>query len=191
MDRERSAGAGDREALLAWLLAGDPSIRWQVLRDLVGAPGRDVDTERQRIAEEGWGARLLAAQDSDGRWSQALYSPKWTSTTYTLLLLHWLGLPSGHPQALAGCRQVWDGARFYDGGLNLARSIREPETCITAVLVLLASAFGHDDDRVDGAVGWGIPRQDLVSDGTGRAEQMGHPARASGARLVGSQRRTV
>lgn len=159
MDRERTAGAGDREALLEWLLAGDPSIRWQVLRDLVGAPVPDVDAERQRVAEEGWGARLLAAQDSDGQWSQALYGPKWTSTTYTLLLLHWLGLPSGHPQALAGCRQVWDGSRSYGGGLTLAKTIREPETCITAILVLLASAFGHDDDRVDGAVRWLLAQQ--------------------------------
>lgn len=83
-----------------------------------------------------------------------MYSPRWTSTTYTLLLLHWLGLPPGNPQALAGCRQLWDGARYYDGGLNLAKSIREPETCITAMLVLLASTFGFHDERVDQATQW-------------------------------------
>ena len=49
---------------------------------------------------------------------------------------------------------MWDGARFYEGGLNLAKSIREPETCVTAILVLLASAFGHAEDRVDGSVRW-------------------------------------
>lgn len=152
-------GDGTNEAVVEWLLAGDPSIRWQALRDLVGASSREVEAERQRVAVEGWGARLLAAQDPDGQWSHALYSPKWTSTTYTLLSLHWLGLPSGHPQALAGCRQVWDGARFFDGGLNLAKSIREPETCITAILVLLASSFGHDDDRVDEAVRWLLDQQ--------------------------------
>ncbi len=57
------------------------------------------------MAVRGWGAKLLAAQDPQGTWAGALYSPKWTSTTYTLLLLHWLGLPAGHPQALAGCRR--------------------------------------------------------------------------------------
>jgi hypothetical protein len=155
----REAGDLSDETLGPWLLSGDPSIRWQVLRDLVGASPHDVETERRRVAVEGWGGRLLAAQDADGRWSQALYSPKWTSTTYTLLLLHWLGLPSGHPQALAGCRQVWDGARFYDGGLTLAKSIREPETCVTAILVLLASSLGHDDDRVDGTVRWLLDQQ--------------------------------
>jgi len=156
-----TSGAPDgcSEALMTWLLEGDPSIRWQVLRDLADASDRDVDAVRQLVATEGWGARLLAAQDADGRWAGALYSPKWTSTTYTLLLLHWLGLPSGHPRALAGCQQLWDGARFYDGGLNLAKSIRQPETCITAMLILLASSFGYDDDRVDAAVSWLLHQQ--------------------------------
>ena len=153
---------------MPWLLSGDPSIRWQVLRDLVGASPHDVETECRRVAVEGWGVRLLAAQDVDGQWSHALYSPKWTSTTYTLLLLHWLGLPSGHPQALAGCRQVWDDARFYDGGLTLAKSIKEPETCVTAILVLLASAFGYADDRVDGSVRWLLDQQ--LDDGAWNCE---------------------
>jgi hypothetical protein len=100
------------------------------------------------------GAALLDRQDADGRWAGGLYSPKWTSTTYTLLLLHWLGLPAGHPQALAGCRQVWNGASVYGGGLHLAKTIREPEACVTAMLVLLASSFGFADDRIDPAVQW-------------------------------------
>jgi hypothetical protein len=145
--------------VLRWLLDGDPAIRWQVLRDLGGGAEHDVEAERQRVAVEGWGARLLDLQDADGRWSGALYSPKWTSTTYTLLLLHWLGLPTGHPQALAGCRQLWDGASYYGGGLNLAKTIRQPETCITAMLILLASSFGFADARIDPAVGWLLDQQ--------------------------------
>jgi hypothetical protein len=118
-----------------------------------------VDAERRLIGVEGWGARLLAEQDDDGRWAHALYSPKWTSTTYSLLLLHWLGLPSRHPQALAGCGQVWDGARYFDGGLTLAKSTRRPETCITAMLILLASSFGLEDERIDPAVRWLVGQQ--------------------------------
>ena len=142
-----------------WLLDGDPSIRWQVLADFDHAPADIVDTERQAVAAEGWGARLLAAQDPDGTWGGTLYSPKWTSTTYTLLLLHWLGLPSGHPAAVTGCQRLWDGATYFDGGLNLAKTIRQPETCITAMLVLLARSFGLDDPRVDHAVQWLLTQQ--------------------------------
>ena len=159
--RGRPAGPSDSadESVLAWLLAGDPSIRWQTLRDLAGAGGQDVERERQRVATQGWGAKLLAQQDPDGRWGGALYSPKWTSTTYTLLLLHWLGLPSGNRQALTGCRQLWDGAQYHEGGLTLSRSIGKPEACITAMLVLLAYSFEHHDDRREQAVGWLLGQQ--------------------------------
>ena len=57
---------------------------------------------------------------------------KWTSTTDTLLLLQRLGLERGNPHALVGCRQWWDSASWFDGGLNLAKAIQQPETCITA-----------------------------------------------------------
>ena len=147
------------KSLLPWLSDDDPAIRWQVLRDLQDAEGRDVDAARCQVATAGWGARLLARQDADGRWAGALYSPKWTSTTYTLLLLHWLGLPADHPQAMAGCQQLWDGASCYDGGLSLAKSIRRPEACITAMMVLLASSFGYRHERIDPAVDWLIGQQ--------------------------------
>jgi hypothetical protein len=151
--------ADDGGPWLDWLLAGDPAIRWQVLRDLVRSNPAEVAAARRLVATGGWGARLLAAQDPDGRWAGALYSPKWTSTTYTLLLLHWLGLPSGHQQALAGCREVWNGATFFDGGLIIAKTVRRPEACITAMLILLAASFGYRDERVDPAVRWLLGQQ--------------------------------
>ena len=33
--------------------------------------------------------------------------------------------------------------------MTLAKSIREPETCITGMLVLLAAAFDYQDPRLD------------------------------------------
>jgi hypothetical protein len=80
---------------LEWLLAGDPAVRWQALEALTAATPDEVGAVRATVATQGWGARLLAVQDQDGRWAGALYSPKWTSTTYTLLLLERLGLPGG------------------------------------------------------------------------------------------------
>jgi hypothetical protein len=143
-----------------WLLEGDPAIRWQVLRDLVDDSAPEaIAAERKRVATEGWGARLLALQDRDGLWGSALYSPKWTSTTYTLLLLHWLGLPSDDARARAGCQRLWEGARYYGGGLTLAKTVREPETCITGMLVLLAARFGGDDGRLETTLAWLLDQQ--------------------------------
>ena len=65
---------------IAWLLEGDPAIRYHTLKDLVKVSGQALHHERQRILREGWGRRLLDLQEEDGTWSHALYSPKWTST---------------------------------------------------------------------------------------------------------------
>ncbi len=132
---------------IRWLLEGDPAIRWQSLRDLVGAPERAVERERQRISRHGWGARLLAKQDKKGTWAggqtsdRGLYSPKWTSTTYTMLLLRDFGLPATNRQARKACSLLLDGGLQPDGGINYgtwAKWTRRGETC-TFNMTTLAS----------------------------------------------------
>src|SRR5262245_22527609 len=108
----------------SWLLDGDPAIRWQVLRDVVGAAKSSVERERQRVAREGWGARLLERQDPEGTWAGGLssdgglYSPKWISTTYTMLLLRDFGLPATSRPARKACTLLLDGGIQRDGGIN-------------------------------------------------------------------------
>src|SRR5438105_7865720 len=93
------------DGAIRWLLDGDPAIRWQTLRDLVGAAERSVERERAKVARDGWGARLLARQDAEGTWAGGLssdgglYSPKWISTHYTMLVLRDFGLPANNRQA--------------------------------------------------------------------------------------------
>src|SRR5262249_4823849 len=42
------------DPVIDWLLDSDPSIRWQVMRDLTDTPAEIVAVERSRIASEGW-----------------------------------------------------------------------------------------------------------------------------------------
>jgi len=49
-------------ALADWLLDADPALRWQVERDLLGAPEADWAATRSRVATEGFGARLLLTE---------------------------------------------------------------------------------------------------------------------------------
>ena len=63
------------EPLIAWLLDSDPTLRWQVERDLVGVPPDVWDATRARIAIEGFGGRLLALQDADGQWAGGSFFP--------------------------------------------------------------------------------------------------------------------
>lgn len=89
---------------IEWLLAGDPAIRWQTMRDLLGAPEREWKAEQHRTLESSWGADLLARQADDGSWGGGIYSPKWTSTTYTLLCLHSIGIPPDCEAAQRGAQ---------------------------------------------------------------------------------------
>jgi len=53
-------------SVIDWLLDSDPSIRWQVMRDLTDAPA-NVASERAKVGTEGWGAELFARQAQDGQ----------------------------------------------------------------------------------------------------------------------------
>ncbi len=85
------------QPVIDWLLDSDPSIRWQVMRDLSGEPGEVVAAERAKVATQGWGAAILAAQVEDGTWAADTRLPEYT-TLRTLLLLCDMGLdPQSEP----------------------------------------------------------------------------------------------
>lgn len=142
------------DGAIQWLLKGDPAVRWQTLRDLVGASLRTVERERGKVALDGWGARLLARQDPEGTWAGGqssdggLYSPKWTSTTYTMLLLRDLGLAVNNRQARKACTLLLDLGLQKDGGINYGWR-GQSETCITGMVLSILSHFKYDDARLD------------------------------------------
>jgi hypothetical protein len=145
------------DGVIQWLLDGDPAIRWQTLRDLTGAAESSVARERRMIARHGWGARLLARQDPDGRWAggqssdSGLYSPKWTSTTYTLLLLRDFGLPPANPRIRKACKLLLDHGLQPDGGISYgtwAQWTRRGETCVTGMVLSILSYFECADERL-------------------------------------------
>ena len=66
---------------------------------------------------------------------------------------------AGHPAAMVGVELIWDGARYFDGGLTPAVSIDAPEACATSMYLSLARYFGYDDARVDTALTWLLANQ--------------------------------
>ncbi|MBL7094099.1 hypothetical protein ISS22_09015 [candidate division KSB1 bacterium] len=133
---------------LNWLLDGDPSIRWQTLRDLSETPVDEYEKVRAEIAVQGWGAELLSKQDPSGTWAGGLYSPKWISTTYSMLLLRRLGLQPEHPQALKGCALLIDKGFYQDGGIAFSKSWGRGETCVTGMVLSILSYFHYQDERI-------------------------------------------
>jgi hypothetical protein len=140
--------AKSEASVIQWLLDSDPSIRWEVLRDLTGEPDEVVATERSRVAREGWGARVLAAQGQDGNWGDGVTKPKWECTLHTLQLLRHMGLDPASVQAknavaLVRERVSWgsqfDHAPFFEG---------EVEPCINGGVLALGAYFGEVRDRL-------------------------------------------
>jgi hypothetical protein len=159
------------DGTLQWLLEGDPAIRWQTLQDLVGAAEPTVVRERRKLAREGWSARLLARQDAEGTWGRrqltrarrrssdsGLYSPKWTSTTYTMLLLRDFGLPPMNRRARRACGLLLDHGFQRDGGINYGWW-GQSETCVTGMVLSILSYFQYDDGRLDTLVDHLLERQ--------------------------------
>ena len=132
----------ERDAVLDWLLDSDPAIRWQVLRDLEDAPPDTVRDERARVATTGWGAKLLALQAADGNWGGGPYSPKWTSTTYTLLLLRHLGVDPEAPMVRNAVGRVQDRVRMGAGDQRFFEY--RDETCIAGMVLALGAYFGAE-----------------------------------------------
>lgn len=122
-----------------WLLDSDPSIRWQAMRDLGLAPEREWSAERSRVAGEGWGARLLDLQAADGNWGGGVYSPKWVSTTYTMLLLRHLGVDPRDQRMQTATdlveERVTMSGPFFD---------YSTETCVTGMVLALGAYFLDD-----------------------------------------------
>ena len=133
-------------SVIRWLLDSDPSIRWQVMRDLIGAPADEVAAERARVATEGAGARLLALQGADGRWGGAAWNRGWNSTMHVLMLLRDMGLDPASDQArravgLVRDRVTWQGWAAYDGNPFFAGEV---EPCINGQVGAVGAYFGQD-----------------------------------------------
>ncbi len=158
----------DQAALLDWMLDTDPSLRWRVERDLVGAPPEVWQATRARVATEGFGAKLLALQDADGQWAGGAYFPKgfdfegpeaaegagqpYTATTWSLNLLRDLGvdaaaLPDTAEKLDANCRWEYDNLPYWGG---------EVDACINGFTLANGTWLGAD---VSGIAQWFVDHQ--------------------------------
>jgi hypothetical protein len=131
-----------------WLLDSDPSIRWQVMRDLTAAAADEVAAERARVAREGAGARLLALQAVDGRWGGAAWNRGWNSTMHVLWLLRHLGLDPASAEARCAVGLVRDVVTWQGCGPPECDDnpffAGEVEPCINGQVAAAGAYFGQD-----------------------------------------------
>lgn len=126
-----------------WLLDSDPSIRWQVMRDLLDEPAETVADERARVATAGWGARLLALQPENGYWGGDEYGEhgERTSVFWTLHLLRRFGIDPDAPAVRTAIARVRDHVTWHHWG-DLPFFHGEVEPCINGGALALGGYFG-------------------------------------------------
>jgi hypothetical protein len=180
----------DRGPVIDWLLDSDPSIRWQVMRDLLDAPESEWRAERAKVETEGWGATLLAHEDEDGQWAGGAFAPHdfdwsewqqvgqpWTATVFSLSQLREFGLDPASDRArraveLIGANSHWDhdGQPYWEG---------EVEECINGRTVADGAYFGVDvSSIVDRLVG------ERLDDGGWNCERINGSVRSSFASTI-------
>ncbi|SFF62633.1 prenyltransferase/squalene oxidase repeat-containing protein [Curtobacterium sp. YR515] len=150
------------DTVVDWLLDSDPALRWQVERDIVGAPAPTWQATRARVATEGLGAALLARQDPDGQWAGGAYFPAepepegpgqpYTATTWSLNALREWGLDAavlGDTAARLDANSRWE----YD---DLPYWGGEVDCCINAFTLANGAWLGAD---VDGIADWVLEHQ--------------------------------
>ncbi|MBC7895291.1 MAG: hypothetical protein H7066_07745 [Cytophagaceae bacterium] len=146
--QRESQPRSSNDPVIVWLLDSDPSIRWQVMRDLMDTPAEVVAAERSRVALEGWAPRLLDQQRPDGQWGDGDALPFWWTNMQTLLFLRDLGIDPASARARAAIDLVrrhvdwgpeWGNSPFFEG---------EVEPCINGRVVALGAYFGGRSDRL-------------------------------------------
>jgi hypothetical protein len=138
-----------------WLLDSDPSIRWQVLRDLLDAPEPEWTAERATVETEGWGARLLACEDADGQWAGGAFVPAdfdfqewrdvgqpWTATLFSLSQLREFGFDPASDRASRAVELIGRNARWDHDGEPYWQG--ESEECINGRVAADGAYFGVD-----------------------------------------------
>ena len=137
-----------------WLLDADPSIRWQVMRDLTHEPEAVVAAERARVTTEGWGARLLALQgETAGGRRRVVAGLDGTCNARAVAAWDWTptapGPPGNRPSFAPKPPAGEHAGQPYFGG--------EVEPCINGVAVAIGAYFGGESGSSTGC--WPISRR--------------------------------
>jgi hypothetical protein len=136
----------NNQQIIDWLLEGDVSIQYQVWRDLLGSDKKKLQI---RIANEGWGTKILSKRNSDGHWGDRFYQPKWISTHYTLLDLRNLNLPSNNEIVQETIELVLQNNLADDGGIQLGPSTSQhSDVCVNGMFLNYASYFKTPEKKL-------------------------------------------
>lgn len=133
-----------------WLLDSDPTLRWQVERDILNLPPSVWQATKDRMPQEGFARELLGHQLSDGTWLHGAHFPKgyrgegegqpYTSTGISLSQPREWGVPAtallpNTSKLLEDLRWEYEDLPFWGG---------EVDVCINAYTLSNGIWLGRD-----------------------------------------------
>lgn len=143
---------------LPWLLEADnPSVRYFALRELLdrGEDDAEVKQAQAAIMASAPVASILGAQQAEGYWVKPGpgYTPKYTSTVWSLMFLAQLGADGSHPQIQRGCEYLLALALAKNGAFSVNATPSVAIDCLNGNLLHALLWFGYGDDpRVQNAL---------------------------------------
>ncbi len=173
------------DAAITWLLTAEtPAIRYRALVDLLGRAPDDpeVAAARSDIMARGPVPAILARQAERGSWAgeRSFYTPKYTSSHWSLLLLTELSVDAAHPGFQRGVQYVLDAT-----GEALCRRLAGDLgwSCLWGNMLRYALHAGrHGDPETDALIGFAV--RDLQAGPCVCEHNEGYPCAWGVARLL-------
>jgi len=142
--------------VINWLLDGDVVIQYQVYRDLLDEDRKDL---REKISKEGWGRKYLLLRNKDGHWGRGFYSPKWTSSHYTLIDLKNLGISPDIREAKETIELIIQNNKITDGGIHPEIKSNHSDVCVNGMFLNYACYFGTEEEKLESVVDFILSQQ--------------------------------
>ncbi|MCB9248705.1 MAG: hypothetical protein H6613_09245 [Ignavibacteriales bacterium] len=140
--------------MIKWLLAGDPSIQYQVNRDLLNGENESL---QKTISQKGWGAKYLSLQNQNGHWGFGFYQPKWISTHYTLLDLKNLCISPKTKKIQNIIEKVLNNEMLREN--DSKHNIVSEDICINGMVLNYASYFKSNENNLKSIVDYLLDNQ--------------------------------
>jgi hypothetical protein len=141
-----------------WLLEpSDIGVRYLALRDLAETSTDELLAARKRAHAEGPIARVLAKMEKEGYWQKPGpgYSPKYTGTVWSVILLAQLGASVDTDERIATtCSYVLGHALTGDGHFTINGLPSGTVDCLQGNLCAALLDLGCQDRRLDSAFEW-------------------------------------
>ncbi|MFA5066173.1 MAG: nitrogen fixation protein NifH [Dehalococcoidia bacterium] len=141
-----------------WLLeTGEIGVRYLALRDLTRADEKEVLAAGKKAHTEGPIAHVLAEMKKDGYWEHpgAGYSPKYTGTVWSIILLAQLGASVSMDKRIAtACSYLVEHTLVKGGQFTVNGAPSGTVDCLQGNLCAALLDLGYEGAQLDKALEW-------------------------------------